>query len=60
VPARALSGAESIDVRLHLTGSPSRESDYLLAYASARRGGFLVSLLDGSALDGSATICAAR
>jgi hypothetical protein len=60
VPPAALSNAESVGVRLHLTGSPSRESDYLLAYASATRGGFLVSLLDRAALDASATTCAAR
>jgi hypothetical protein len=58
VPPAALSGRQTVDVRLHLTGSPSRESDYLLAYASANRGGFLVSLLDASALDGRATTCA--
>ena len=45
------------DVRLRLTGSPSREGDYLLVYASSRRGGFLVSLVTAAELDQSATIC---
>ncbi|MCA1644799.1 MAG: hypothetical protein LC797_04765 [Chloroflexi bacterium] len=50
VPRAALAGAaQSIDVQLHLTGSPSRESDYLLGYASSARGGFLVSLGDADA-----------
>ncbi|MGI9145379.1 MAG: hypothetical protein ACR2IK_02330 [Chloroflexota bacterium] len=36
--------AELLDIQLHLTGSPSRETDYLLVYASALRGGFIASL----------------
>jgi hypothetical protein len=57
VPPAALAGLQTVDVRLHLTGSPSRESDYLLAYAAASRGGLLVSLLDTTALDPRATTC---
>ncbi len=34
----------SADAQLHLIGSPSREGDYLLVYASSRQGGFLISL----------------
>jgi hypothetical protein len=45
------------DVRLRLTGSPSREGDYLLVYASSRQGGFLVSFVTAAELDQSATIC---
>ena len=41
---------------LHLTGSPTRETDYLLVYASAPRGGFLVSLV-GAADVAQATVC---
>jgi hypothetical protein len=31
------------DVKLRLTGSPSRDGDYLVVYASSRLGGFIVS-----------------
>jgi hypothetical protein len=44
----------SADVQLHLTGAPSRDGDYLIVYASAPRGGFVMSL--GSA-DPGATLC---
>jgi hypothetical protein len=37
------------EVRLWLTGSPSREGDYLLVYSSSTRGGFLVSFDDAAA-----------
>jgi hypothetical protein len=45
------------DARLQLTGSPSRESDYLLVYLSSRRGGFLISSVSASELSQSATTC---
>jgi hypothetical protein len=45
-------------VRLHLTGAPARESDYLLVYASSARGGVLVSLVAAEDVDQAATICA--
>jgi hypothetical protein len=48
------------DVRLQLTGSPSRESDYLLVYASSRRGGFLVSLVSAADLSQTVDTCTLR
>jgi hypothetical protein len=60
VPTAVVANAGAVDVRLHLTGSPSRESDYLLVYASSARGGFLVSLVAASDADQGATICALR
>jgi hypothetical protein len=48
------------DVRLRLTGSPSRESDYLLVYASSRRGGFLISSVSTAELSRTATTCTLR
>jgi hypothetical protein len=44
LPAEALRGATTADVRLRLTGSPSHASDYLLVYASSRHGGVLMTL----------------
>jgi hypothetical protein len=44
LPAAALSGVATADVRLHLTGSPSRDGDYLLVYQSSQLGGFVMSL----------------
>jgi hypothetical protein len=44
VPTGALAGTSAADVELHLTGTPSREGDYLLVYASSQRGGYLISL----------------
>jgi hypothetical protein len=49
----------TIDVKLRLTGSPSRDGDYLIVYASSLRGGFLVSLERTSSLDPSANLCTA-
>jgi hypothetical protein len=60
LPAAAVASAGPIDVRLHLTGSPSRESDYMLVYASAPRGGFLVSLVAAADAGPGATLCALR
>ena len=34
----------SAEIRLHLTGAPSREGDYLIVYASSKLGGFVISL----------------
>jgi hypothetical protein len=51
-------GSGPLDVRLHLTGSPTRETDYLLVYASAPRGGFLVSLVDAANIGPGTTVCA--
>jgi len=48
------------DVRLKLTGSPSRESDYLLVYGSSRRGGFLISSVVAAELNQTATTCMLR
>ena len=45
------------DVQLHLTGTPSREADYLLVYSSSRRGGFVVDLLPSANVDPNATVC---
>jgi hypothetical protein len=56
MPREAL-GAPKIDVKLHLNGSPTRESDYLLVYASSLRGGFLVSLDSPASLATDATLC---
>jgi hypothetical protein len=55
LPVR-LTGTGQADVRLNLTGSPSRDGDYLIVYASSQKGGFLISL--GSP-DPNATLCSA-
>jgi hypothetical protein len=57
VPPSALSGAGQVEVQLRLIGSPSRESEYLLVYASSARGGFLVSLVDAADAGPGATTC---
>jgi hypothetical protein len=57
VPPAAAGGVSGLDVRLRLTGTPSRESDYLVVYASARRGGFVVDLR-GAEQETDATMCA--
>ena len=58
LPVPPVSG--SLDVRLHLTGSPTRETDYLLVYASAPRGGFLVSLVGAADVAPGTTVCTLR
>ncbi len=58
LPPATLTDSEAIDVRLHLTGSPSRETDYLLVYASAPRGGFVSSLVDAADLEPGTAVCA--
>jgi hypothetical protein len=57
IPPALLSRAGLLDVRLHLIGSPNRETDYLLVYASARRGGVLVSLTRAADAGADATLC---
>jgi hypothetical protein len=57
VPSDAIAGQGELDVRLHLTGSPSREGDFLLAYASSRKRGFLVSMVSAADLEQNATTC---
>ena len=58
IPREMLGGSGSTaEVRLHLTGSPTRESDYLILYTSSERGGPLITL-DGEAASGeTASIC---
>lgn len=51
----ALNG--TADVRLHLSGAPNRESEYLVVYASSRLGGFMVSLQRQAMLDSGVTRC---
>jgi hypothetical protein len=61
LPVTALPAfAAAVDVRLHLTGSPSRDGDYLLVYASSARGGFLVSLVNAGDVGQGATSCTLR
>jgi hypothetical protein len=61
LPPAALNGASVLDVRLELSGSPSRDGDYLLVYESAQRGGFLASLASpADARQPNTTLCAAR
>jgi len=58
VPPAAVAGSGGpLDVRLHLSGSPTRESEYLLVYASAPRGGFLVSLVGAADIGAGTTVC---
>jgi hypothetical protein len=47
------------NVRLHLNGSPSRDGDYLVVYASSRLGGFDLALQPQSAVDRSVVRCTA-
>jgi hypothetical protein len=53
----ALDGAAGLDVRLHLTGSPTRETDYLLLYTSSQRGGPLISIESGTPSGDTVTTC---
>ena len=58
LPSSVLRKARNgLNVRLHLNGAPSRETDYLVVYASSRRGGFLVSLEAASRLGQAASRC---
>jgi len=58
VDAAAGSSASSVEVRLSLNGSPSRESDYLLVYTSSHRGGPLVAFDTLANVSPEATLCA--
>jgi hypothetical protein len=58
LPAGLVQPGEAADVHLRLSGSPSRENDYLVVYASSQRGGFLVALASASGLDPNVTRCA--
>jgi len=60
VPTSALTDPATLDVRLHLTGAPTRESDYLVVYGSSARGGFLISLVGLAAFGDSGTSCTLR
>ena len=60
VPATAVSVGVPTEVHIHLTGSPSRETDYLLAYAAAPRGGFVASVVGPADLAAGATTCRPR
>jgi hypothetical protein len=44
LPSSVTTNETSADVRLRLLGSPSRENDYLLVYASSDAGGYLFSI----------------
>ena len=46
------------DVQLHLSGAPTRESDYLVVYASSKLGGFVLDLQPLAALAANVTRCA--
>ena len=58
-PAIVGNGGSPLPVRLRLTGAPSRETDYLLVYQSARRGGFVMDLV-GAAPAAATTPCQPR
>jgi hypothetical protein len=60
MPSAAVANPGTLDVRLHLSGSPSRETDYLLVYQSSARGGFLVSLVGRADLTAAETLCTLR
>jgi hypothetical protein len=55
LPAETASG--TADIRLHLTGSPNHDSEYLVAYASSKLGGFVVGLQPIASLDQSVIRC---
>lgn len=57
VPADITGAAASAEVSLRLSGSPSRESDYLIVYSSSRRGGLLLTLETLADVGQSATVC---
>jgi hypothetical protein len=57
IPLAAIAGKDEVDVRLHLTGSPRREGDYLLVYASSRKRGFLMSMVSAANVEQNATSC---
>jgi hypothetical protein len=55
ISTAALDGRPIADVNLHLTGAPSRETDYLLVYSSAERG--VLMSIEGRPSAGNAIIC---
>jgi hypothetical protein len=57
LPSGALRSGPTADVELHLSGTPSRETDYLVVYASSQRGGFILGLAPLASLDARATRC---
>jgi len=57
LPAGVVRPGETADVQLHLSGSTSRESDYLVVYASSQRPGFLVSFVPASSLAADGSRC---
>jgi hypothetical protein len=57
VPPALLTNASTLAVNLHLSGTPSPDGDYLLAYASSRLGGFVVGLQSGTSQPPGATAC---
>jgi hypothetical protein len=57
LPGGLVRSGQDADVQLHLTGTPTREGDYLVVYASSQRGGYLVSLVPTSGLDATVTRC---
>ena len=58
LPPEALGSAPSLDIHVHLTGSPTRDSDYLLVYTSSRLGGPVISLQGSPAPEAPVTTCA--
>jgi hypothetical protein len=57
LPASATGG---FDVQLRLIGTPSRDGDYLLVYASSAQPGPVILTTSPSALKDDATMCALR
>jgi hypothetical protein len=49
---------DTADVRLHLTGVPDHNGEYLVVYSSSRQGGFVISLEPIGAQNTSETRCA--
>jgi hypothetical protein len=59
LPLSSLPAGE-FDVRLRLTGTPSREADYLLVYSSSVRNGPLLSITSPRSVPPDATPCTSR
>lgn len=55
--AQPPAGSAVANVQLHLTGTPSRESEYLVVYASSKLGGFVIGLQPQASLDAGVTRC---
>jgi hypothetical protein len=51
-------GADTTNVRLRVYGTPARDGDYLLVYASAARGGYLAEMR--TTADADTTRCSAQ